>query len=120
MYEIAGARQPEIPGPSQGYRRLFANEEYTLHVWYDRRDGRMTEFHIFYGRTRSRRVSWAEREPAVRDGEVTEHGFWGADGLSLPASFDADRFREAIASIDPEVRSAVLRRINRSSSGSGS
>lgn len=112
MYEVRGARQPDVPDGDHGYRRLFANEEFTLHVWYDRPGGTITEFHIFYGTTRERRVSWSRRRARVRDDVVTERGFWGADGLRLPAAFDAQRFRAAAASIDPEVRDAVLTRLD--------
>ena len=108
LYEVPGVRQPSASDGDRVHRRIFANEEFTLHVWYDRSGGRISEFHVFYGTTRERRVSWSRRRARVRDGEVTERGFWGADGLRLPVAFDAERFRAAAASIDPEVRAAVL------------
>ena len=111
MYEIRAARQPEIPTERQGYRRLFADEHFTLHVWYDRKGGSITEFHVYYGMTRDRRLSWSAGRP-TRDGEATEHGFWGRDGLHLPASFDLERFTAAVATIDPQVRAYVLARIS--------
>lgn len=112
MYEVPGARQPTRADDDRGHRRLFANEEFTLHVWYDRRGGVTTEFHVFYGPTRERRVSWSRRRASVRDDVVTERGFWGADGLRLPAAFDVERFRAAAASVDPAVRDAVLTRLD--------
>ena len=112
LYEIPAARQPEIPSSRQGFRRLFADQEFTVHVWYDRRGGRVTEFHIFYGRTRDHRLSWREREE-LRDGSATEHGFWGRDGLVLPASFDLDQFREAARGIPDELAAFLLERLER-------
>jgi hypothetical protein len=108
MYEIAGARQPEIPSSRQGYRRLFANEEFTLHVWYARRGGEMTEFHLFYGHRRDRLVSWYGDRDSLCDGWVTERGFRGTDGPSMQRRLDVERFRAAASSIDPAVRDAVL------------
>jgi len=111
MYEIAAARQPDIPSPRQGYRRLFAGEEFTLHVWYDRRGGEITEFHLFYGPTRAGRVSWAAGAMPAHDGRATEHGFWGTDGVVIPGSFNLQRFREASRGIDAQIRSFVLERL---------
>jgi hypothetical protein len=113
MYEIAGARQPRIPSESQGYRRLFASEDFTLHVWYDREGGEITAFDIFYGPTRNRRLSWNAADNTTRAGTVTEHGFWGRDGVVLPAEFNARLFHEQAEDIDRDVRDFVLERLTR-------
>lgn len=114
LYEIPATRQPEIPSSRQGFRRLFADEDFTVHVWYDRQGGRVTEFHIFYGKTRDHRLSW-HGDGSLRDGTATEHGFWGRDGLVLPSSFDLQWFREAARGMPDEVAGLVLEHLERGS-----
>lgn len=108
MYEVRGARQPRVASGRQGFRRIFANADYTLHVWYDRRDGAITELHLLFGPYRQRRISCVPPGADGREGPANERGHWGRDKLELPAAFDLADFREAITGIDAGVRDAIL------------
>lgn len=108
MYEVRGARQPSVASERHGFRRIFANADYTLHVWYDRPDGSITELHLLFGPYRQRRISCVPPGPAGRGGPANERGHWGRDKLDLPAAFNLADFREAITEIDPTVREAIM------------
>ena len=116
MRELPDPRQPVRPRPPRGFRRIFANHEFTLHVWFDQPAGRITEFHIFAGVLRSARVSWTSRH-GLRTGRATERGHWGADGVRLPLTFDYESFRKAMAHVDPTVRDFVLSRLKPTTRG---
>jgi hypothetical protein len=110
MLELPSVRQPQKPVPPRAYRRIFANREFTLHVWYDNPSGSITEFHIFSGITRTGRISWSART-GLRSGSATERGHFRIAGAGLVPGFDLQAFREAVSTIDRDVRDFVLARL---------
>ena len=116
LSEIRNPRQIE----GEGRRRWFTDDYFDLIVWYDL-SGELAGFQLCYDKARTERALTWRRDQGYSHERVDEGEIPGRAKMSpvlvpdgaFPRNGVAERFFEASAQIDPEIRELVYDRLLR-------